>query len=71
MGKKEKKQTSIEFNQSSWINKAIENGDYQFLPSRKIPGLSIGEYVEVRYEAQRIIQHKKYVKRMREKYYGI
>lgn len=70
MGKAEKTQTSIEFNQS-WINKAIENGDYQFLPSKKIPGLSIGEYIEARYEARRIIQHKKYVKRMREKYYGI
>ena len=44
------KKTSILFNQL-WICKAIEDGNYNFLPSRQIPGMSIGEYIETRYKS--------------------
>ena len=43
------KKTSILFNQL-WICKAIEDGNYNFLPSRIIPGMTIGEFIETRYE---------------------
>ena len=43
------KKTSNLFNQL-WICKAIEDGNYNFLPSRIIPGMTIGEFIETRYE---------------------
>lgn len=44
------RKTSILFNQL-WICKAIEDGNYNFLPSKIIPGMSIGEFIETRYES--------------------
>lgn len=46
-----------------WIDKVIKDGNYHFLPSQRIPGLSIGEYIETRYEAEKTV--KAYAKRMR------
>ena len=57
------KTAEMEFNQD-WTNKAIKDGNYQFLPSRKIPGMSIGEYIEIRYEIAKKQNEKIYTKRM-------
>ncbi len=48
MSNKVTKPTSIIFNQL-WIVKAIEDGNSSFLPSRKTPGISIGEFIEAKY----------------------
>lgn len=50
MTEKVTKKTSILFNQL-WICKAIEDGNYNFLPSRQIPRMSIGEFIEIRYKS--------------------
>ncbi len=42
------KKNSILYNQE-WIKKAIEEGHIDFLPDKKIPNQSIGEYIEMRY----------------------
>ena len=49
MNEKITKKTSIIFNQL-WIVKAIEDGNYCFLISKKVPGMSIGEVIETKYE---------------------
>lgn len=59
---KTEKHSTINFNQY-WINKAITEGNYQFLPSQKIPGLSIGEYIETRYKAKEKLKQKTYTRR--------
>lgn len=41
------KETSLLYNQI-WINKAIEDGHYELLPSTK-PNVCIGEYIEEQY----------------------
>ena len=43
------KKNSILYNQL-WINKAIEEGHMDFLPIFKSNSISIGEYIEVKYE---------------------
>ena len=43
------KKNSILYNQL-WINKAIEEGHMDFLPIFKSNSLSIGEYIEMKYE---------------------
>lgn len=47
------KETSLLYNQL-WINKSIEDGHYDFLPSIK-PNVCIGEYIEEQYEKLEII----------------
>lgn len=42
------KKNSIIYNQL-WITKAIEEGHIDFLPVHKLPGKSIGEHIEMRY----------------------
>lgn len=59
---------TIEFNQK-WINKAIEDGNYHFLPSQKIPGLSIGEFIELRYAADKIKRENDYKRFIKTKAY--
>ena len=51
------KKSSILFNQL-WICKAIEDGNYNFLPSRNMPNLSIGELIEARYESKPYAEQK-------------
>ena len=43
------KKNSILYNQL-WINKAIEEGHMDFLPIFKSNSISIGEYIEMKYE---------------------
>ncbi len=56
------KKNSILYNQL-WINKAIEEGNYDFLPYKKVDNQSIGEYIEMKYrkikekESQKITKH--------------
>ena len=42
------KKNSILYNQL-WINKAIEEGNMDFIPVHKLPGKSIGECIEIKY----------------------
>lgn len=47
------KETSLLYNQL-WLNKAIIDGHYEFLPSIK-PNICIGQYIEEQYEQLEII----------------
>ena len=46
------KKNSILYNQL-WINKAIEEGNMDFIPVHKLPGKSIGECIEIKYNQER------------------